>query len=246
MWAIVPIKSLETAKRRLADVLSLDERRALMLAMARDVLTALARCRALRGVLIVSRSPEADALAQTFGTERFQESPDADLSAALRQAAEYLRDRLDAKGVMIVPADVPLIAPEELDDILTGHDEAADAATDGHPTVTIMPDDEHVGTNGLVCTPPLAIDFTFDGRSFRPHLQAAAATGCQPRVVPSPRFALDVDTPDDLKALLEHGAATQTAIFLHRSGIARRLGVGRRALDGYDRDPHNGRLNSGS
>jgi 2-phospho-L-lactate guanylyltransferase (CobY/MobA/RfbA family) len=53
MWAIVPIKSLESAKRRLADVLNPDERRALMLAMARDVLTALARCQRLAGVLIV-------------------------------------------------------------------------------------------------------------------------------------------------------------------------------------------------
>ena len=43
MWAIVPIKTFERAKQRLADVLSEEERRALMLAMARDVLTCLSR-----------------------------------------------------------------------------------------------------------------------------------------------------------------------------------------------------------
>jgi 2-phospho-L-lactate guanylyltransferase len=232
MWAIVPIKALESAKRRLADVLSPPERRALMLAMARDVLTALARCRRLRGVLIVSRTSEADALAQAFGTERFAESPDADLSAALTQAAEYLRERLQARGVMIVPADVPLIAPDEIDEILAGHD-----------AVTIMPDDEHLGTNGLICTPADAIGFNFDGRSFRPHLEAACRAGINPRVVPSPRFGLDVDTPDDLKALLARGPATQTATFLHNAGVAGRLGVG--LLDGCGSDPHNGRLKSG-
>jgi hypothetical protein len=68
-------------------------------------------------------------------------------------------------------------------------------------------------------------------------------------VVPSPRFALDVDTPDDLRSLLARGAATQTAIFLHKSGIAQRLGADRPAgpgrLDDGDSDPHNGRSNSG-
>ena len=212
MWAIVPIKALESAKRRLADVLGPEERRALMLAMARDVLTALCRCRALSGVLIVSRTAEADALAQAFGTERFAESPDADLSSALRQAAEHLRDHLGATGVMVVPADVPLIDADEIDRILAGHD-----------AVTVIPDDEELGTNGLVCTPPTRIPFTFDGRSFRPHVEAAVAAGTTARVVRSPRFALDIDTLDDLRALLRRGAGTQTAAFLQKSGIAERL-----------------------
>lgn len=228
MWAIVPIKTLEAAKRRLADVLSPEERRALMLAMARDVLSALARCPALTGVLIVSRTPEADALAQTFGTERFMESPDADLSQALTQAADYARDHLHARGVMIVPADVPLIEPDEIAEILAGH-----------RSVTVMPDDEHLGTNGLICTPPDRIRFRFDGRSFRPHVDAARAAGAEPRIVPSPRFALDVDTPDDLRALLRQGPGTQTASFLERAGIAARLGVGP-CLDGDRSGAHNG------
>lgn len=226
MWAIVPIKALETAKRRLADVLSPEERRALMLAMARDVLSALVRCQRLAGVLIVSRTPEADALAQTFNTERFAESPDADLSAALRQAAEHLAGHLHASGVMIVPADVPLIAAEEIDAILAAHE-----------AVTLMPDDEHLGTNGLICSPPQRIAFRFDGRSFRPHYRAACAAGVTPRVVPSRRFALDVDTPADLRSLLAEGPGTQTATFLEKSGIGRRL-------DAAPLRPHNERFDS--
>jgi 2-phospho-L-lactate guanylyltransferase len=214
MWAIVPLKALESAKRRLANVLSPEERRALMLTMARDVLTALVRCRRLTGVLIVSRTPEADALAQAFGTERFMESPDADLSAALTQAAEYLREHRSARGIMIVPADVPLIDPEEIDEIVGRHE-----------TVTLMPDDEHVGTNGLICSPPGRIRLQFDGRSFKRHADAAYASGASPRVVPSRRFALDIDTPDDLRALPALGPGTQTATFLQKSGIADRLGA---------------------
>ncbi len=75
MWAIVPIKTFESAKQRLASVLSPDERRSLMLAMARDVLTALARCQRLTGILIVSRTHEADALAHWASTIGLRAKP---------------------------------------------------------------------------------------------------------------------------------------------------------------------------
>jgi 2-phospho-L-lactate guanylyltransferase len=212
MWAIVPIKSLESAKQRLASVLTPAERRGLMLAMARDVLSALCRSRRLTGILIVSRAQEADALAQAFGTERFTESPDADLSAALTQACDYLAEHFHATGIMIVPADVPLIRAAEIDTILAEHGD-----------VTILPDDEHVGTNGLICSPPGRIPLLFDGRSFKPHVEAAFAAGVVPKVIPSSRFALDIDTPADLRALLDREPGSQTGIYLARVDIATRL-----------------------
>ncbi len=212
MWALVPVKTFDQAKQRLANVLTREERRALMLAMARDVLTELARSSTLTGILIVSRTPEADALAQTFGTERFAESPDADLQGALTQASHYLTSQLGATGVFIVPADVPLIRAAEIDDLVSAH-------TD----VTILPDVEHLGTNGLICSPPDRIGYVFDGQSFKPHVDAAFAAGVTPRIVPATGFALDVDTPHDIVELLQADPASQTAIYLDRSGIAQRL-----------------------
>lgn len=217
MWAVVPLKRLEQAKARLANVLSADERRALMLAMARDVLTTLSRSQMLAGILLVSRTPEADALAQSFGTERFAESPNADLSGSLTQAGDYLKRQFAAGGVMVVPADVPLITPAEVDALLAQHTAAGPAA------VTVVPDNDNLGTNCLLCSPPNCIDYLFDGRSFRPHLEAAERRGITPRVAPSTGFALDIDTPQDLRALLERGPASQTATYLSKSGIAARL-----------------------
>ena len=159
MWAIVPIKTFDRAKQRLANVLSEEERRSLMLAMARDVLTCLVQCNRLSGTLIVSRTPEADALAQTFGTERYAESPDTNLAGALEQATQHLIDHFDAKGVIVVPADVPGINTQEVDQILSEHQ-----------SVTVLPDAEHIGTNGLICSPPLCMPYIFDGKSFKPHV----------------------------------------------------------------------------
>lgn len=218
VWALVPIKRFEQAKRRLASLLDAKERRALMLAMARDVLTALSKCRRLAGTLIVSRAQEADALAQAFGAERFAESPGAGLSAALEQAAGHLRQHFQAQGVFIVPADVPLIEAGEIDALLRAH-----------AAITLLPDERREGTNGLICSPPGAIALAFDGQSFKPHAERAFRAGLAPRIVPVSSFSLDLDQPRDLAALLRRGPGSQTAIYLQKSGIAERLtGLGER------------------
>jgi len=221
MWAIVPVKTFDRAKQRLANVLSEEERRSLMLAMARDVLTGLSTCTELDGILIVSRATEADALAQTFATERFAESPEANLAEALEQATQHLVSHFDAKGVFVVPADVPGIEPTELDQIIREHE-----------SVTILPDDENVGTNGLLCSPPLRIPYVFDGRSFRPHVDAAFAAGLTPRILPGTCFALDVDTPNDLRRVIEELPHTQTANHLVRTGVATRINATNQSISG--------------
>ena len=212
MWAIVPIKTFDRAKQRLANVLSEEERRSLMLAMARDVLTCLSKSTQLSGILIVSRTPEADALAQTFATERYAESPEANLAEALTQAAEHLISHFNATGVMVVPADVPGISTTEVDELLRSHDR-----------VTILPDAEKIGTNGLICSPALCMPFIFDGKSFKPHVDAAFERGITPKIVPGTGFSLDVDVPDDLLAVVNQQPNSQTAIYLNKSGITARL-----------------------
>ncbi len=212
MWAIVPVKTFDRAKQRLANVLSEEERRALMLAMARDVLTCLAKSTELTGIIIVSRTPEADALAQTFGTERFVESPDTNLAGALEQATRHLIDNFAVRGIVVVPADVPCIDVDELDEVLRAHE-----------VITILPDADHIGTNALICSPPLAIPYIFDGKSFKPHVDAAFEAGITPRIAPGTRFALDVDLPADLLALLATAPDSQSANYLKKSGIADRL-----------------------
>ncbi len=212
MWALVPLKSLGSAKQRLANTLSSAERGDLMLAMARDVLTALTQAQRLTGVLIVSRTDEAAALAQAFSTECFAEPEGGNLSDALTEGAAYATQVLGANGVMIIPADVPLLTAHEIDAML-----------EDHQSVTIVPDSDHLGTNCLACTPANAIAFNFNGRSFKPHLLSAQQAGLDPHIYESPGFGLDIDTPKDLMTLLNRDPGSQTGTFLDKSGIAARL-----------------------
>ena len=212
IWAIVPIKSFVAPKKRLSGVLTADERGALMLAMAKDVLSALAKSRLLAGVLVVSRSPQAIALAQSFHAKTFAETPGTNLPGALEEAAAHATGNFGAEGIFVVPADVPLIGADEVDRLLANHEQ-----------VTLLPDRDRVGTNGLICSPPDAIEMVFDGKSFEPHRRNALNAGLTPKILPNSGFALDIDHPADLKQLLRDGTDSQTETFLKTSGIAARL-----------------------
>ena len=54
---------------------------------------------------------------------------------------------------MIVPADLPLITPQEIDEIIEKHE------TTTSPKVSLIPDNEKKGTNCLICSPPNIIDY---------------------------------------------------------------------------------------
>ncbi len=214
MWALVPIKLLDRVKSRLAGLASPGERRALALAMARDVLAALAGARRLTGILLVSRAEETRALADEVGALRFRESRNANLPQALDEARQYASRSLAAQGVFIVPADAPLIESSEIDALIKAHE-----------SVTLLPDRAGLGTNGLILTPPDAMPLVFDGKSFKPHLALARAAGLRPRVASESSLALDIDTAEDLARLLRAGPDSRTAALLHGLGLAQRLGA---------------------
>lgn len=211
IWALVPFKGASGAKRRLGDVLNETERESLVLAMMRDVLATLTRCRTLGGVLLVSRDRMAFELAEEFGIDVFEDSA-TDLSGAVVQSGDYARDSRAASGTLFVPGDVPLIRPEDVDAVL-----------DGHQQVTLVPDANDIGTNAAASSPPNAFEYLFDGKSFKPHIASARRAGIEPRIVRRTAWGLDVDTVDELTAVAARALGTRTGAFLESSGIPARL-----------------------
>ena len=214
IWALVPFKGATGAKRRLEPVLDERERESLVHAMVRDVLDALTRCRALSGILLVSRDAQAFELAGEFGVDVFEDSA-TDLSGAVVQSGDYAHHHREAEGTLFVPGDVPLIGPEDVVAVL-----------DGHEQVTLVPDANDIGTNAAASSPPNAFEYLFDGKSFKPHIASARRTGIEPRVVRNTAWGLDVDTVEELAVVAERAAGTRTGRFLESSGISARLRSG--------------------
>lgn len=213
MWAVVPVKSLTAGKARLAGVLMPRQRHELVVQMLQDVLAALSAAPGLDGVLVVSNDVDVRALSAGFGARWLPETASNGLCAALRQAASVLATEQIA-GMMIVPADVPLITPAAVARVVQAHRHT--------PAVTLVAAADG-GTNALAMSPPELIAPAFGDNSYDRHRASASERGVVPVSLDVPEFALDIDTLDNLLTLLRLPATTRTQQYLCASGLAAQL-----------------------
>jgi 2-phospho-L-lactate guanylyltransferase len=201
----VPVKDLTHAKQRLANALTPGERSELARAMLRDVLRALAGAHMDR-VWVVTRDAAAAAIARDLGAEPMSEPENRGHTAAVALAqAEAARG--GARAFLTVPGDVPCVTSEELARMIA-------AVRDGAPV--FVPSRSGHGTNGVALMPPGAMPLTFGEPSFARHLAAARQRGLAPLVLSLPGLGLDVDSPEDLAALLTEPTDTETSRLVAR------------------------------
>ena len=210
MWAVVPIKDIGDAKQRLASVLGVEERRNLFLVMVEDVLAALAKVSLLDGVMIVSRDPEAQRLATQYKARLLEESKNQGHTTAVAYAVRVLKQE-GVDGMLQIPGDVPLVRAAEIEEVLRAHGPA--------PSITIVPSRDKMGSNCVLCSPPDVMPLQFGINSFYLHLQSAQKHGLCPQVLTFPGIALDVDTPEDLRLLIQKVVPSRTGNFLEENGI---------------------------
>lgn len=210
MDAIIPIKSLERVKTRLAHMLSPQERRELVLSMLEDVLRGLRASRRIERMYLVGRDPEVLRLARLYAAEWLFDTT-RDLNSALRLGARQACER-GAQSLLLLHADVPLISAADIERMgtaLTAHTRLAlAAARDG-------------GTNALVCSVPLPIPLCFGRRSMAMHLEVARRRGLHAQIVYSPTLR-DIDRPEDLIWLMEQSGQSLAQRFVRGLGVIER------------------------
>ena len=192
LWAIVPVKPLRRGKSRLSAVLSDDDRARLNQRLLLRTVDLLKLIPEFDEVLVVSRDPEALALARDHGARSLQEDGTPQLNVALQRATVVAKSYM-AESVFILPADLPQITKEDVAAML----EAGRTA----PVVVIAPDHHHEGTNALYINPAGLIEYDFGAGSFQRHSQRAQAAGAELKVLELESLARDVDVPEDLSFL---------------------------------------------
>jgi len=192
LWAIVPVKPLRRGKSRLAGALSDEQRTDLNRQLLANTVDTLSAMEEIEHVLVISRDPEALALAREHGARTVQEDGAPLLNVALTRAT-VIAQTFAAQGVLVLPADLPQIDPEDI--------RAMVAAAEEPPVVVIAPDHHNEGTNALLINPAGLIEYDFGPDSFDRHKKRAADAGAKLIICELSSLAHDVDVPDDLDFL---------------------------------------------
>ena len=190
LWAIVPVKPLRRGKSRLAGTLSEDERTELNRSLLQNTLKTFSDLKEVEEVLVISRDPQALAIARQHGARTVREDGQPELNTALKRAT-VIAQVYATRGVLILPADLPLVTRE---DVLTLIERAGEA-----PSVVIAPDRHGTGTNALLISPAGLIEYDFGENSFQRHCQRAKEAGARLEIVDLPTLGLDLDLPEDLE-----------------------------------------------
>ncbi len=190
VWAVIPLKSPQSAKSRLSGVLDTQQRVQLFYALARRVIEAALHTPGIEGVTVVTANDAVVEFSINLGAQCLRLERDRGTAGACLDALEKLPERcLDR--VLFIAGDIPLISSNALAPLV--------ALSDRSPIVAIAGDRRQIGTNVLLCAPGGIIPLCFGDDSFAQHVSAGARLGIATHIVESAALSLDIDEPEDLR-----------------------------------------------
>ena len=191
--AVVPVKSLDASKSRLAAEGRRELVRGLSLAMMADVVEALRAVRGLGRVAVVTPDAEVARAAEAAGAEALlRDAPG--LNPSIEQASAEIASEPGA-GVLVVLGDVAALAAEEVERLLEA------GAAGG---VALAPSRDG-GTSALLRIPRDVIPARFGESSAKRHREEAQRRGVRYVELELPSLAIDVDVAEDAAAILRCG-----------------------------------------
>jgi 2-phospho-L-lactate guanylyltransferase len=194
---IIPVKSPEDGKSRLAGVLPARDRYALNLRLLRHTLDQVAELTDIAGIHVVSRSPAVLVEASQRGFASHFEQDPCDLNDAIALGATEAR-AAGATDVMVVPIDLPWLSSDRLLSVVAEVQDICD--------VMIITDRVGEGTNLLLWRPIETARFYFGAGSAARHAEAAGALGLRVVMRQDCHLSFDLDAQHDLEILLRNEA----------------------------------------
>ena len=257
MQVVVPVKSFNNAKKRLATVLTAQQRCGLIQHMLDDVLSAIIATLEVEGITVVTSDAEVAQwvakFAQGIKTPLHTFDPGPHLVGSNQSGSNEINRKTGAKASL---ASVNQLAEAGL--CHAYKTAAADLLTRGASTMLLLPADiplvtkadihallaEHAcpgvslaaagsdgGTNALLVSPPDIIAPAFGENSCQRHSAQAREQGLEPIVLNAAGLNLDIDTLEDIYTLLATDSDCATLRYLVDSGIATELA--KNAGDGH-------------
>jgi len=213
--AVVPVKRLEEAKRRLSGILSAMERKKLCIAMLLDVLDNLEKSPTINVIYLVTPDEKIEAIVKSHykKVQIIRDPEPSGLNKALHHATCYV-EKYGISRILIVPGDLPLLKTDEIESLIDVADNIS---------MTIVPDKTCYGTNLLLLNPPSIIRPSFGPGSFSEHIKQAQEKGISYTVFSTDNLIWDIDCPEDFPYLMYHGYGTRTYREVCRLGVDTRI-----------------------
>jgi 2-phospho-L-lactate/phosphoenolpyruvate guanylyltransferase len=205
---LVPVKNLSNAKQRLSPVLGQAGRTELAQAMLADVVEEIAAY-AREDVALVTTDEFALELAGGYGFGVMRDENVSETAAI--ELATTVCEFQGTPSTLVLPGDIPLVSAAEIRAI---YENAPDIGS------VLVPSADKRGTNAVLRRPASLFRLRFGYDSFVPHLAAAIATDRSCVVLSLAGIALDVDTPEDLRALAQARGEKRSQL------VARKFGFG--------------------
>lgn len=212
---LIPFKSLATAKQRLIEALNAGQRSEFAEAMLRDVLAAAAGVQDRINVALVTGDEKAQKIAKAHGFRVIEDTRNESETAAIEMATDWA-ERNGYDTTIVVPADIPLIAADELHRVLDA------APPDG---AVFVPAYDRRGSNCILRHPASIIPLRFGNDSFLPHCEAMKKTGKELIILEMPGIGLDIDNPHELEMLVRRSGDTNAQRLLRSWGFGREATV---------------------
>lgn len=202
-YAIVPVKTFASSKKRLADLLTVDQRINLSEAMLYDVLNSVTRCSSISKTIVVSKDEKILSIAREFGATIVKEEEELGVNAAVALTDDICRN---SDASIVIPQDLPLIRPYDLDALCESAKEKN--------CIIITPSHRYDGTNALLRKPPDVIKTHYDEDSYEIHLKKAKEKNVPAKIIMNRRLMIDLDEPSDIAHIMSEDSSTRTVAYL--------------------------------
>ena len=181
--AVVPLRLGAPRKSRLASCLSPVEREKLADQLFTHVTSVVSNHPGVTRVIVLSPVRPQSSIVRWR----------ADRGRGLNAELEALRKELRAEDLLVLHADLPLLAAQDVTAMISAARQTG---------VSIAPDHRETGTNAVAIQNERSFPFAFGSGSLAAHV---AATGGETSLVRRIGLALDIDLPEDLDLAEQQG-----------------------------------------
>ena len=190
--AIIPMKSLHSAKSRLSNILTAQQRKNLAMYLLDATITELKKSNFISEIIIVSND-KAVKNYSCLNNLKFIKDFDEGVNKAVILADNYcINNGINAN--IVIPHDLPFISAKEIDEICT-------ISNKYHKCIIICPSKRFDGTNILFRKPPDVIKTHYDDNSYMNHLKEAYKLKIPVESLDLVKLRFDLDTKEDLLEL---------------------------------------------